>query len=135
MLAIRVLTDVHSAHSELIQIETTKFKFSVIKHGDELLMTSNQGLGLIGVDINWIASLGKRKQILTKRGFSFKETLVGYQYEFANGNKVFFCEAYSWSDWIIIWGYFAPRGNFRAVSLLSIFAEKSLQHYLWKKGC
>jgi hypothetical protein len=130
MLAIRVLTDVHSAHSELIQIETTKFKFSVIKHGDELLMTSNQGLGLIGVDINWIASLGKRKQILTKRGFSFKETLVGYQYEFANGNKVFFCEAYSWSDWIIIWGYFAPRGNFRAVSLLSIFAEKSLQHYL-----
>ncbi len=130
MLATRVLTDVHSAHSELIQIETTKFKFSVIKHGDELLMTSNQGLGLIGVDINWIASLGKRKQILTKRGFSFKETLVGYQYEFANGNKVFFCEAYSWSDWIIIWGYFAPRGNFRAVSLLSIFAEKSLQHYL-----
>jgi hypothetical protein len=130
MLATRVLSDVHSAHSELIQIETTKFKFSVIKHGDELLMTSNQGLGLIGVDINWIASLGKRKQILTKRGFSFKETLVGYQYEFANGNKVFFCEAYSWSDWIIIWGYFAPRGNFRAVSLLSIFAEKSLQHYL-----
>ena len=130
MLAIRVLTDVHSAHSELIQIETTKFKFSVIKHGDELLMTSNQGLGVIGVDINWIASLEKRKQILTKRGFSFKETLVGYQYEFANGNKVFFCEAYSWSDWIIIWGYFAPRGNFRAVSLLSIFADKSLEHYL-----
>ncbi len=130
MLATRVLSDVHSAHSELIQIETTKFKFSVIKHGDELLMTSNQGLGMIGVDINWIASLGKRKQILTKRGFSFKETLVGYQYEFASGNKVFFCEAYSWSDWIIIWSYFAARGNFRAVSLLSIFAKKSLEHYL-----
>lgn len=129
MFASNLLTNVPS---ELIQIKTAQFNLLMIKHGKQVLVSSGEGLRAIGVDINWISAMGeKRKRILINRGFSFQEILICYEYKLDNGdNKFVFSGSYPWSDWMIVWSYFAARGNIRAVSLLSLFAAKSVEHYL-----
>jgi hypothetical protein len=122
-----------SKSAELIQVEVNKFKFFVLKHENQIFIPTHEGLRLIGVDVSWISAMGeKRKKVLKKRQFSFNEKLICYQTYQTDLNRInfFFAGSYSWSDWLILWSYFASYRNTKAIQVLRYLAEQGLEHYI-----
>ena len=109
-----------SENAKRIEINLDRFHFFVVKHEKQFFIPTNEGLRLINVHIDWISALGnRRKRTLERYGFSFKEQLICYKIE----GRSFFGGSYSWSDWLLLWSYFALRGNTSAVRLLRVLAE------------
>jgi hypothetical protein len=103
----------------------------VVKHQNQIFIPTNEGLRLIGVNIDWISELGSKRRVVLKRwGFSFEEKLLCYEIQSDRGNNCFFASSYSWSDWVAIWSYFASRRNFRAVRLLKYLAQKAWEDFV-----
>ncbi|HEY9653388.1 MAG TPA: hypothetical protein V6C95_22195 [Coleofasciculaceae cyanobacterium] len=114
-----------------IEVHVDQYHFFVVKHQNQLFIPTNEGLRLIGVNIDWISELGsKRRAVLKRRGFSFEEKLLCYQIQSDGGNNWFFASSYSLSDWMAIWSYFASRRNFKAVRLLKYLAQKAWEDFV-----
>lgn len=117
--------------AQRIEVHINQFHFFVVKHQNQAFIPTNEGLRLIGVNVDWISQLGsKRRAVLKRRGFSFEEKLLCYQIQSDRGINWFFASSYSWSDWVAIWSYFASRRNFRAVRLLKYLAQKAWEDFV-----
>jgi hypothetical protein len=116
--------------AELVPIEVGKFRLNALSHQNQIYIPTNEGLRIIGVDIRWIASQRKsgRRCPLFRRGFSFQEKLLCYP--MGDDGKFFFAGSYTWSDWLIVWEYFAAQGNSKAASILKALAEYGLTSFL-----
>ena len=116
--------------AELVPIEVGKFRLNALSHQDQIYIPTNEGLRIIGVDIRWITSQSRsgRRCPLTKRGFSFEEKLLCCPID--DSGRFFFAGSYSWSDWLIVWEYFAAHGNRKAASILKALAEYGLTSFL-----
>jgi hypothetical protein len=116
--------------AEIIEVKIGRFQFSIFKHENQIFIPTNEGLRVIGVNINWISAMGpKRKRILQNRGFSFQEKLLCYEIK-SRPKNFFFASSYTWSDWLRVWSYFASCGNAKAVELLRFLAEPGLEHFI-----
>jgi len=116
--------------AEIIEVKIGRFQFSIFKHENQIFLPTNEGLRVIGVNINWISAMGpKRKRILQNRGFSFQEKLLCYEIK-SRPKNFFFASSYTWSDWLRVWSYFASCGNAKAVELLRFLAEPGLEHFI-----
>lgn len=112
------------AKSTNLQIED--FLLAILLYQDTFYIADAEGLLLINVPAIWLSELNptqKKAQTLKKNGFSFQEKMIFYQ-----ENKLFQVKARVWSDWIIIWEYFAGKGNTKALSLLRHLAVQGLRH-------
>ncbi|HEY9599631.1 MAG TPA: hypothetical protein V6D33_18365 [Cyanophyceae cyanobacterium] len=117
--------------AQRIEVHIDQFHFFVVKHQNRIFIPTNEGLRLIGVNIDWISELGsKRRAVLKRWGFSFEEKLLCYQIQSELGINWFFASSYSWSDWVSLWSYFASRRNFRAVRLLKYLAQKAWEDFV-----
>jgi hypothetical protein len=116
--------------AEFVPIEIGRFKLNTLKHENTIYIPTNEGLKTIGVNINWIASQRKfgRRCPLFRRGFSFQEKLLCYP--MGDDGRFFFAGSYTWSDWLIVWEYFAAQGNSKAASILKSLAEYGLTLFL-----
>jgi hypothetical protein len=116
--------------AEIIEVKVDRFQFFIFKHENQIFLPTNEGLRVIGVNINWISAMGtKRRRMLRNRGFSFKEKLLCYQIP-TRPNNFFFASSYTWLDWLKVWSYFASRGNAKAAQLLRFLAEPGLEHFI-----
>jgi len=116
--------------AEIIEVKVDQFEFFIFNHENQIFIPTNEGLRVIGVNINWISAMGpKRKRILENRGFSFQEKLLCYQIP-ERPKNFFFASSYTWSDWLKVWSYFASNGNAKAVQLLRFLAEPGLEHFI-----
>lgn len=122
------LVDKQEAEPILIRIGKSTFHLLIYKK--KLYISVNEGLRIIGVDINWIPldPKDRRGRILKKANFSFDRKLLCYQIGYQG--KLVFVEAYLYSDWLNIWSYFASRCNTKAINLLKSLAEFGLNQYL-----
>jgi hypothetical protein len=111
-----------------------KSTFRLLIYKNKLYISVNEGLRLIGVDINWIPDDPKDRRgiILKKINFSFDRKLFCYQIE--NSGKYIFVEAYSYQDWLTLWEYFAKRGNSRAMSVLKWLAQFGMEQHIKSFG-
>lgn len=124
-----MLENINSTQAKRIEVNIDKFHFFVVEHDHQIYVPTNEGLRLVNINIDWISSLGsKKRNALRKRGFSFQEKLLCYEYE----GKPFFSGSYSWRNWLILWGYFAGYRNHTAIRLLRVLclAEPGIGRYL-----
>jgi len=121
---------VDNQEAKLIEIHFSKFKFHLVTYQNNMYVTVNEGLRLIGVDVNWLSNTHayQRYKELRSQGFSFKEKLFCCQIE--NTSRFLFITAYPYKDWLRVWSYFAKRGNTKAVAVLRGLAQYGLEAYL-----
>jgi hypothetical protein len=121
---------VDNQEAKLTAIHFSKFKFHLLTYENEIYIAVNEGLKLIGVDINWLctARAYNRYRTLKAQGFSFKEKLFCCQIE--NTDKFLFINAYPYKDWLRLWSYFGKRGNIKAIAILKGLAQYGLEAYL-----
>ncbi len=51
--------------AEIIEVKVDQFQFFIFNHENQIFIPTNEGLRVIGVNINWISAMGpKRKRIL-----------------------------------------------------------------------
>jgi hypothetical protein len=122
------LVDKQEAEPILIRIGKSTFHLLIYKK--KLYIFVNEGLRLIGVDINWIPldPKDRRGRILKKVKFSFDRKLLCYQIGY-QGNLVF-VETYLYSARLGVWSYFVSRCNTKAINLLKSLAGFGLNQYL-----
>lgn len=109
-----------------INLQVEDFLFTVLLYRDIFYISDNEGLLLINVPAIWLTELNsaqKKAQALKRNGFSFQEETIFYQ-----NNDIFQVKARVWSDWIIIWEYFAKKGNTKALSLLRHLAVQGFKN-------
>lgn len=107
-----------------IKLQAEDFLLSVWLYQDIFYISDIEGLLLINVPAIWLTELNpaqKKARTLKRNGFSFKEETIFYQ-----EIDIFQVKARVWLDWIIIWGYFAGKGNTKALSLLRYLAIQGL---------
>jgi hypothetical protein len=93
-----------------------------------LYICDQEGLSIINVSLRWLIELNpaqRKAMLLKKSGFSFREEMLFYQ-----ENRLFQLKARVWSDWIILWEYFAKKGNSKALSILRHLATQGLEKSL-----
>lgn len=112
--------------AEIIDLQVDRFLLSVLLDENNIYISDNQGLSVINAPTCWIAELNpaqKKARILKSKGFSFEDKIVFYQ-----KNHVFQSRARIWSDWVILWEYFAGKGNTKALELLRHLATQGLEN-------
>ena len=117
--------------AENIDLQIGRFLLSVLLYEDTIYISDNEGLSVINAPNCWIAEINpaqKKARILKKNGFSFQEKILFYQ-----KNNLFQSRARIWSDWVILWEYFAGKGNTKALSLLRHLATHGLKNSV--TGC
>ena len=111
---------------EIINLQIGSFLLSVFLEEDKIYISDNEGLSVINAPTCWIAELNpaqKKARILKSKGFSFQDKILFYQ-----KNHVFQSRARIWSDWLILWEYFAGKGNTKALLLLRHLATHGLEN-------
>jgi len=120
--------------AEPILLRLGQTTIHLLIYGRQLYIPTHEGLRLIGVEPNWlnVPEKSKRERILKSLKFSFKETLLCYQV--GNPEQYVFVEAYSYQDWLIVWGYFAAKGNSRAMPILRWLAQFWMEQHVKSFG-
>jgi hypothetical protein len=111
--------------AKVVLVQVEKFSLRVLLQSGAIFIPDHEGLTVIGVPLSWLLELNpaqKKAQILWHKGFSFKEELLCYQ-----ELDVFQVKTHSRSDWLILWEYFASKGNTKALSLLRHLAYRGLE--------
>lgn len=113
--------------AKIIKVEIEAFSLQAFLFEDDLYIPDSSGLSIINAPISWIIELNpaqKKARVLKRNGFSFKEEILFYQ-----ENSLFQICARAWSDWLILWEYFARKGNSKAFAVLRHLASRGLQSY------
>lgn len=116
--------------AERINLQIGSFSLPALLYKDTLYISDNEGLSVINAPTCWIVELNpaqKKTRILKRKGFSFKEEILVYQ-----KRSLFQDRARIWSDWVIIWEYFARKGNTKALLLLRYLATLGLENSVSK---
>lgn len=111
-----------------INLQIDNFSLCILCYKDIFYISDTEGLSIINVPLTWIIELNpaeKKARTIKRNGFSFKEETLFYE-----KNDVFKARARVWSDWLIIWGYFASKGNTKALLLLRVFAKQGIEQQL-----
>jgi len=122
---------VASAATTLAQVTTLEIQelsLSALLYEGNLYISDPEGLSIINVPLSWIIELNpaqKKTRYLKSKGFSFQEEILFYR-----ENHLFQIRARTWSDWLIVWEYFASKGNNKALLLLRYLAGQSLEQRL-----
>lgn len=114
-----------STLAQAIKLQIEKFSLSILLHSETIYISDDEGLSVIGVPITWLIELNlaqKKARTLKSSGFSFKEELLFYQ-----DVCLFQVKARLWEDWLILWEYFAGKGNTRSLLLLRYLAAQGLE--------
>jgi hypothetical protein len=116
--------------AEPILVHLANKTFHLLIYNEKLYIPTHEGLALIGVELNWLCfeKNSRRGKLLKRQNFSFKEILLCY--ETGIRGKYVFVEAYSYEDFLIVWSYFASKGNSRALRVLMWLAQFGLNQYL-----
>jgi hypothetical protein len=115
---------------EVINVQIGSFLLSVFLEEDTIYISDKEGLSVINAPTCWIYELNpaqKKARILKSKGFSFQDKILFYQ-----KNHIFQSRARIWSDWVILWEYFAGKGNTKALSLLRHLATQGLENNVTK---
>jgi hypothetical protein len=120
--------------SEPILLRFGKATIHLLIYAKRLYIPTHEGLRLIGVEPNWlnVGKKSRRERLLKRQKFSFEEILLCYQ--IGNSEQYVFVEAYSYEDWLIVWGYFASKGNSRAISVLRWLAQFGVEQHMKTLG-
>lgn len=113
--------------AKILKLEIEAFSLQAFLFEDNIYIPDSSGLSIINAPISWIIELNpaqKKARILKKNGFSFKEQILFFQ-----ENSLFQICARTWSDWLILWEYFARNGNSKAFAVLRYLASRGLQSY------
>lgn len=117
--------------AKVIKFQIDKLSLSVcIGKNEEIYVSDSEGLSVINVTLSWLIELnpGQKKALILKRnGFSFKEETLFYQDIDDVRASIFKTKGRSWSDWLVVWEYFASKGNSKALSLLRNLAGQSIE--------
>jgi hypothetical protein len=112
--------------AKTINLPIENFLIPVLLYDNTIYISDNEGLSIINASTRWLVEINsaqKKARALRSSGFSFKEEILFYR-----KSKIFQTKARIWSDWIILWGYFAGKGNTKAVSLLQDLAIQGLEN-------
>jgi len=112
--------------AKTINLPLENFLIPVLLYDNTIYIADNEGLSVINASPSWLVEINsaqKKARVFRSNGFSFKEEILVYR-----KNKIFQTKARIWSDWIILWGYFAGKGNTKAVSLLQNLAIQGLEN-------
>jgi hypothetical protein len=123
-----IATEKREAEPILLKLGRTTIHLLI--YGKQLYIPSHEGLYLIGVEPNWlnIPEKSRKERMLKSLKFSFEEILLCYQ--IGNPGQYVFVEAYSYQDWLIVWSYFASKGNSRAMSVLRWLAQFGMEEHV-----
>jgi hypothetical protein len=120
--------------AKVLKFPIGKLSLSVcIGKNEEIYVSDSEGLSVINVPLSWLIELnpGQKKALILKRnGFSFKEETLFYQDIDEARASIFKTKGRSWSDWLVVWEYFASKGNSKALSLLRNLAGQSIEQRL-----
>lgn len=122
--------------AKCLNLPIERFILSVLIYQDLIFLSDTKGLSIINAPPTWLLELNpamKKARSLKKNGFSFQTETVYYP---SNSNlvatpptvSIFSCKARVWSDWVILWEYFAGKGNTKALALLRYLAIQGLEH-------
>jgi hypothetical protein len=106
----------------LVQVE--KFSLRVLLHKGKIFIPDHEALTVINAPLSWLIEINpaqKKARILKQKGFSYNEELLYFQ-----DRVVFQVKTHSLSDWLVVWEYFASKGNTKALSLLRHLALEGL---------
>ena len=120
--------------AEPILLRLGKTTLHLLIYGRQLYIPTHEGLRLISVEPNWlnIPEKSRKERMLKSLKFSFEEILLCYQ--IGNPSQYVFVEAYSYQDWLIVWSYFASKGNSRAMSVLRWLAQFGMEEHVKSFG-
>jgi hypothetical protein len=111
-----------------INIQIEKVSLCILCYQGIFYISDTEGLSIINVPLSWIIELNpaeKKARTIKRNGFSFKEETLFYE-----NTNVFKVRARLWSEWLIIWEYFAAKGNTKALSLLRGLAKQGIEQKL-----
>ena len=123
--------------AKTINLPIDNFLIPVLLSDNTIYISDHEGLSIINASTRWLVEINsaqKKARVLRSNGFSFKEKTLFYR-----KTKIFQTQARIGSDWIILWSYFAGKGNTKAVSLLQNLAllglENRIRHLLSNNQC
>ena len=120
--------------AKVINLPIGKLSLSIcIGKNEEVYACDSEGLSVVNVSLTWLIELNpgqKKALILRRNGFSFAEETLFYQNIDDINASIFKTKGRAWSDWLVLWEYFASKGNSKALSLLRHLAEQSIEQRL-----
>ncbi|WP_414588933.1 hypothetical protein [Scytonema sp. PCC 10023] len=113
------------ATSVVFKLENKVFLEVLALSNSEYRIRIESGLSLIGLPINWLLQLPwspRKLKKLEKQGFSGATKQCKIQTQ----EGIQTVETLSIKDWLIIWEFFACRGNSKAAAILRACAEENI---------
>lgn len=112
-------------------IESVGILDVVIDRHSQYWIPPQSGLSVIGVPLGWLDNelklSAKKNRILQQRGFSGR--YCHHLCQVPPGG-LRYITTLPLEDWLAIWAYFALHQNEKALTLLKLLAQKSIQHFL-----
>ncbi len=109
----------------VFKLENKVFLEVLALPNSEYRISIESGLSLIGLPINWLLQLPlspRKRKKLEKQGFCGATK----QCEIQTQEGVQMVDTLSIKDWLIIWEFFACRGNSKAAAILRACAEENI---------
>ncbi|GJD22695.1 hypothetical protein RIVM261_076510 [Rivularia sp. IAM M-261] len=97
----------------------------------EIRISLASGLGIVGHTVEWISALAltpKKLHKLQNKGFTGRTIRCKVHIN----NKETLVDTLGIRDWLIIWEFFATRGNTKAGEVLRACAEENVAHRVEK---
>lgn len=99
--------------------------------GSEIRISLKSGLGIIGQTVDWISALALTPRKLNKlQNKGFTGRTIRCKVHTNEGETI--VDTLGIRDWLIIWEFFATRGNTKAGEVLRACAEENVAHRIEK---